>query len=302
VFRDETATVIRKNLKQEKLAIPENVVIPIEERAKQMFISQYVFGTSPFLDYMQTFYPSGLQDVHLAETVRAVSLAFLSNEVVSTSILLAARKKYGRALSLTNKALRSAESATKDTTLLTVLLLDLFESLANKSQKPSLESESKHIDGAITLVKLRGNEQFNDSIGLRMFLQLSRNVVINCLWREVEVPPELIFLRSSAAEFVDSSDSKWRFSNTMIQYAKLRAAMRTGELSDDETILFARQIDSELIDIYGIIPPDWQASTTNTETPSTTAPKDYFHVYRSHNTYKAWNVLRIVRILLNEVI
>jgi hypothetical protein len=72
IFRDQTATVIQKTLKKEKPTIPATVVIPVEERAKQMFVSQYVFGTSPLLDYMQTFYPGGLQDV-----VRIIGSLFL---------------------------------------------------------------------------------------------------------------------------------------------------------------------------------------------------------------------------------
>lgn len=302
LFRHETEAVTQKFLKQEKPAIPPKIVISVEERAKQMFLSQYVFGTSPLLGYMQTFYPAGLGDVHLAESVKAVYLAFFSTEVVSPSTLQVARKTYGHALSLTNKALQSSESATKDTMLLTVLLLDLFECLANNGQNSSIEFEMKHIDGALALVRLRGHEQFRGSIGLRMFLQLSRNVFIRCLHREVEVPSELMALRSVAAQFVDTRDPKWRFSNAMIEYARLRGALRIREWSDDENIRFAREIDNYLVDIYTSVTPDRESQPANTNDPLCKMRGNGIHLDSSHNIHKTWNSLWLVRILLHDAI
>ena len=267
-----------------------------------MFVSQYVFGARPLLDYMQTFYPGGLQDLHLTESVQAVSLALFSNEFFSSSIIQAARKKYGYALSLTNKALRSARTATNDTMLLTVLLLDLFEGLSKKDHNSSLESETKHIDGAIALVRLRGDEQFHDPIGLRMFVQLSLNVLIRCLQWEVEVSADLISLRIYAAQFVDARDTKWSCSNVMIQYAELRNAMRIGKWSDGEIIRFATVLDTELINICTNMPSDWQFSTIPTPVQLANAFGDFIHVYSSPDICKTWNTIRIVRILLHEVI
>jgi hypothetical protein len=98
-----------------------------------------------------------------------------------------------------------------DTMPLTVILLDLSESLANNDQNSPLKSEMKHVDGALALVRLRGNEQFNDPINLRMFLQLGLNILVRCLQREVEITSELIAPRSIAAQSVDTKDPKWYF-------------------------------------------------------------------------------------------
>ena len=267
-----------------------------------MFISQYVFGTSPLLDYMPTFYPSGLEDVHLTESIRAVGLAFFSNEVFLPSVLQTARKSYCRALSLTNKALQSPQSATKDTMLLTVLLLDLFENLATKDGYSSSESETKHIDGAIALVKLRGKSQFHDAIGRRMFQQLNLKCVVRCLEREVEVPSDFLLLRKYAAEFLDTNDFQWRFSELMIRYAGLKNAIRIGDCSDAQVLRIATEMDCELLNICANMPPEWSFSVENISLPSRNAFGEDVHVYPSHDVRKAWNVVRLTRILLNEVV
>lgn len=304
VFRDQTETVIQKSRKRGKPSIPAAITIPVEEQAKHMFISQYVFGSSPLLDYMPTFYPSGLKDVHLDETIRAVGLAFFSNEVFSPSVLQTARKKYGHALLLTNKALQSPQSVTKDTMLLTVLLLDLFENLVIKDEYSSLEPETKHIDGAIALIKLHRKDQFHNAIRLRMFQQLSTNFLIRCLQREVEVPSDFISLRTYAAKFVDTNDFKWRFSDLMIRYARLRSAIRVGDCSDVQVIQVAMQMDGELLDICTNMPPESNFSIANVSVPVQSANLlwEPVHVYPSHNIRRIWNTIRLARILLNEVI
>ena len=207
-----------------------------------------------------------------------------------------------KALSLTNKALQSKESATKDTMLLTVLLLDLFEWLANNGRNSTAETESRHIDGALALVKVRGREQFKDPVSRRMFLQLSRNVLIRCLQSEVEMPSELISLREIAAQSVDTRDPKWRFSDAMFQYAKLRRAMRTGEWSDDENIRFAMEIDGELVDIHQNMHLDLQAQTTGNYTPSMDVHGDQTHLNSNSSMHMTWNSVWFVRILVNDVV
>lgn len=267
-----------------------------------MFISQYVLGTSAPLDYMQTFYPAGGKDFHFVESITAVWLAFFCNQTLSSSLLHTARKTYGRALSLTKNALQSPESVTKDTTLLTVLLLHLFECLATKDEYSSLESNMTHIDGAIALIKLRGKEQFRDAIGLRMFLQLSLNILVQSLHREVEFPAEFVSLRIYASQFGGANDMKWQFTDLMVRYARLRSAIRLGECPNSEIIQVAKQIDCELLDICTNMPPDWEPVKASPPIQSTTAFLEHCHVYSSHNIRKTWNTIRLVRILVNEVI
>jgi hypothetical protein len=299
VFRDQTEAVIQKTRKpQPKLPIPPFVDDSVELQAKQVFLSQYVFGSIPLLEYLPTFYPRGVSDQHFAESIRALYMVVFSREVFSHSVLQTARRSYGQALSLTNKALQSTQLAMKDTMLLTVLLLDLFENLAPKDEPSSLESEKKHIDGAIAVVKLRGSNQFSEPVSLKMFHLLSRNVLMRCLQRGIAVPQDFISLRTSAAEFVDKEDPKWRFSDLMIQYALLRSVIRSSQCSETQILSTAMQMDEELFKMCSTMPPAWYFSRRNRPNPSKACTE--LHDYPNLTVQKLWNNMRSVRILLNE--
>jgi hypothetical protein len=127
---------------------------------------------------MAQFYDSTLLPEHLTFSIDAVSLAYLSHQTSSDVALMTATEKYVLALRMTNRALQSPEFATKDTTLLSALLLDLFEKITNTSSRHT-KSWVGHVNGALALVKLRGLENFQDPSSLRIMERLSNNLLIS---------------------------------------------------------------------------------------------------------------------------
>ena len=73
------------------------------------------------------------------KTLDTVDLAFLSFYSYDPTASAIGRQRYPSALPLVNAALQSTENATKDTALLAVLLLDLFEKLT-KDNPLSIDS------------------------------------------------------------------------------------------------------------------------------------------------------------------
>ncbi len=110
-FRDETPKVLQKAF---DLEYAPGLNYYVEDRAKHIFVARYVFGDSPPLDWVKPFYPSAGADLYFSHTFRAVSLAYLSNEVHSPAVQEKARKAYCSAQSLTNKALHSQDTAMKN--------------------------------------------------------------------------------------------------------------------------------------------------------------------------------------------
>jgi hypothetical protein len=103
----------------------------------------------------------------------------------------------------------------------------------------------EHLQGALAPVKLRGDQQFQNGTGLRMFTQLCDNVVLGCLEWEVDVPEEVLMLRAQAARFVPPQDLvRWRFAEVMVRYARLTGS-KSAHLSE-AVVLEARELDSEL--------------------------------------------------------
>lgn len=117
-------------------------------------------------------------------SVTAVGLVGVAQMTRSQTALDAARKSYGKALQLTNAALRDQAEAVKDTTMLSVLILGLFEMIGGSSARTT-EAWQKHLNGAAALAKIRGMAQFRSRAGIRMFFMLTQNTMISCIQNEL---------------------------------------------------------------------------------------------------------------------
>jgi hypothetical protein len=175
---NETQAVREKALSQHGYSIESHSLVPsLELQARDAFFAFHVTKVSKSWDFLEPFSDPTRSPEHLALSIDAVSLAYLSYMVTSDVALLEAREKYGLALRMTNKALRSPDLALKDTTLLSALCLDLFEKLTNISQKS--KSWMGHVNGALTLVRMRGLKNFRDPSALRVLARVSNNLLIS---------------------------------------------------------------------------------------------------------------------------
>jgi hypothetical protein len=123
-------------------------------------------------------------------SVTAVGLVGVAQMTRSQAALEAARKSYGKALQLTNAALRDQAEAVKDTTMLSVLVLGLFEMIGGSSARTT-EAWQKHLNGAAALAKIRGMAQFRSRAGIRMFFMLTQNTMISCIQNELPMRTSL---------------------------------------------------------------------------------------------------------------
>lgn len=100
---------------------------------------------------------------------------------------------YAIALTMTNEALKDPAKRFEDETLASVLLLGLYEvgvvspwlvdAPANRGKtigcnsQRSRQSYYNHLQGAISLIEIRGDEQFSSETGLGLFADLRSQVV-----------------------------------------------------------------------------------------------------------------------------
>lgn len=227
---------------QIRLWAEPSLVPCMEDRAKNLFISQYVFCKTGRFPYMEHFWLSRPQHAHLAMSLRAVSLAYLSMELCCDEIQRRARYRYASALRLTNAALQSPHSAMHNATLLTVLLLYLYEKLTRQSVHDA-SGESKHLNGALTLLQLSGASQFGDTIRLGIFRQLSMSILLRCLREGHDIPPALLAIRQS----VTTADDDGRLEGLMARFVALRSSVRKGELVGFEIDHGVKQLDTALV-------------------------------------------------------
>jgi hypothetical protein len=291
----------------QRLKLSRKITFSTESQATCFFMKNYVVGDSRSFEYLQTFYNSGMQE-HLAVSVNAVALATFSYEAQSWELEQKAVRAYAAALHLLNDALRSSDTACNDSTLISVILLDQFEKIMSRRQPRPKKSLTNHINGAASLVRLRGYEQFQSELGLRIFLQISSAVMVSCMQDGTAVPADIIALRSYATNFLDPDDPIWRISQTFIRLVNLYAALKDGTLFEPAAVITAAtHIDEECISILTDLAAKMPYQTIYTRDSTlvwafSLLYEEYYHVYDGYRVAQAWNSVRLGRILLNEVI
>jgi hypothetical protein len=282
--------------------IPQSLDVPTRNQARDLFYYNYVFGALKPFEFLQSFYSPIPKEDHLTASMDAVALAYLNYQQYSPKVQTEARQHYITALRLMNKALGDPKLASKDSTILAILLLDLYEKVTNK--EPHYEGAwAAHLQGALTLVSMRGQEQFDDPMTVRILLRVSTNQIISCIATHRPVPEDVIALRDCIAGHLASpTSSKQKESDLMIEYARLRYKIENEGLQDEEAILLLKALDNRFCKLLTDVRATWQFKTVETSEKSVRHWESHHHIYPCEQIAQVWNVLRVTRILLNELL
>jgi hypothetical protein len=288
-----------------------------EEMAIGFFFSNYVIGvqgpTRGHLAILYDIYNTYDMDENLFTSMKAVGLAGYSLVAHAPKLMKDARQQYTKALWLTNKALTSLIDAKKDSTLLAVMILGIFETITGCNQR-SLKAWTEHINGSAALVGLRGMEQLKTPAGRRMFIQATSNILTSCIQRQLPVPTHILELRAEAAKYIfelgpeaakhfQTVQLGWFVHENMIALANFCSQTRSGAVSDPQVILSrALEIDGALLGVFSDIPPCWEYEIMFTDTNNDIVYNGCYHVYYDYGVAQLWNAMRTIRILLNEQI
>lgn len=302
-IQNESESTRKKALTKKPVPVqkPRSLPLSLDTQARDTFFAYHVTGTSKTWDFLQPFYHPTDSPEHLTLAIDAVSLAYLSQQLLSEAAKVAARQRYISALRMTNKALQCPKVAAKDTTLLATLLLDLFEKIIN-NQPRVIESWAGHIKGALALVELRGLGQFQDANAVRVLVQLSTNVLINCVATRSSAPRELKELRAYVTRLLDATDPKWRLMDLMVEYIDLQADVSKSYLSTSLAVQTSLELDLKYAALALDLPQAWKPQTTIVDHPSDRLFEQHYNTYGDRHITQPLNVLRLIRIFLNEFI
>jgi hypothetical protein len=300
-IEDESKSVARKALKNTPPVILQYLPLSLDLSARDAFFACYVPDTSKYWHFLKTYYLPADSPPHLKLAIEAVSLAYLWHQVYSDVALATARQKYVSALRTTSKLLRSPTEATKDTTLMMVLMLDIFEKIMG-CQRQNGSSWKCHVNGALALVNLRGLENFQEYSSMRILLRLGTDHVGDCITSFSPVLGEWVAVSAYAAKQLglDAQDINWRLSQMMVGFANLRSEIWTGTLPNDECIAKSLAFDLKLQALEADTPSSWQYSSTLLDQKSERTFNLHFDSYPSRSARYGRNILRIVRMLVNE--
>lgn len=186
------STSLSRSLESEALAdssvmIPQTILQSQEEHALCFFFSEYILtsrhpeASQGYLGYLEKFYTNAKRDSPITAATSAIALAAFSAIPGKRELRLQARRQYGEAVSRLKLAISDPVQARSDGTLISVLLFGLFESLTCNVQ--SLANWGKHNDGAVALVKARGDSIFENPVSRQLFFVTRDQTVLNHISR-----------------------------------------------------------------------------------------------------------------------
>ncbi|EQB50895.1 hypothetical protein CGLO_09634 [Colletotrichum gloeosporioides Cg-14] len=283
-----------------------------QERGTAFFFSRYVSvdENACYQNYDFVFdiwrpasmLPSRQVDGVMA-SMTAVGLAGLADLTKCHRTMDWARRSYGTALRLTNDALRDPSEAVKDTTMLSILVLNTYEMLTGRSPQ-TVRAWQEHLNGASALAKMRGLAQFRSRAGVRMFIMLTHIALTSCIQRSLPMPPSLVELRNQLGMLSPPGDPNWRMSGPIYRVMQLRHDIKRGKLRQTEAIVDQlAKVDNEFVDIIADLPESWHYRLVNLS-QSHPAVFDGFHchVYPALGLAATWNGIRSLRMLVHETI
>ncbi|KAK0628002.1 White-opaque regulator 1 [Lasiodiplodia hormozganensis] len=239
-------------------------------------------------------------DPHLFTSMKAVGLIGLYRHSHNPEFEKLAWRRYLDAIRVTNEALRDPAVATKDSSLLAVIILGLFESISGRTRQ-SLEAWENHVNGAAALISLRGRRQLETAVGRRMLMQITSSLLISCLQRDVPFPEPIkeIMLDTTTDNFIDRTNPLYRLREIMVSVADFRAQWRQGVVWDCRAIVKrSRELDNEMTTLISTLPKSWLYSVVHTSDDPEIVVNGYYHIYPSFWQAQVWNSMRTCRLLL----
>ncbi|KAK1832300.1 sterol uptake control protein 2 [Podospora conica] len=297
------------------LALVYNLTPTLQENGTGYFLSRYVnmeeTACHQKFDFLRDVWkpvssaPDQEVDGVLA-SMTAVGLMGLANLhrtnlAMARDYMEAAQKSYGTALRLMNRALASPAESMHDSTMLTILILGVFE-MMNEDAPPTttITAFQEHVNGAAALAVMRGPSQFHTPAGRRMFAMLLQRVVISCIQRAAPVPAPLIALfHASVAPLPPTDPTVW-ITTTTFSLLALRASIRT--LTPIQLVDALLALDAHYTALTSTMPPSWHYKTYRLTRRHPAVLASHCHLYPSLWHATAWNALRTARILVLETL
>lgn len=266
----------------------------LDQHAQGFFFTNYVLNsTSPTYDDL---------DANLSNCLKAVGVAGIASTNRSSTMDREASKRYIIALRSTNMALRSSVETRKDSTLLAVLLLSMFETVDRNTPRPML-SWTEHVKGAALMLSLRGATQFRTLAGFRMFVQAAYCYTHTCIAQKIHVPQELNALVKEGAKHVSVKDPTWKLLEAMVLYADLAASIADSTLNNHKVVIEkSLDIDAKARAVMSETNEDWAYEILPTQFNSWVFYLDHYHTYPTYLAVTTWNSIRQLRLMLHMTI
>ena len=266
------------------------------------FMSYYCTGVDQpsiqSVEYQQHLSTHGFHPL-VATSMTALGIAGVANLYMDTRLKSEATRWYLEAINMANMAISSPEEVKADSTLTSVNLLSMFEATFNDK---SLAGWSNHVDGAASLIRMRGMDQFSTPAGQRMYLHTIGLLTMNCMGKGIPLPQYVHDLNTEVIKHLDTKDPRNRFFFLHIKTIDLRARILNQEaFSLADIIESALELDDVAVNIFKDQGPDWDYDVVPCEEQEC-CYENFYHVYPTATAAQTWNWVRYNRIYFHDII
>ncbi|OJJ42474.1 hypothetical protein ASPZODRAFT_137280 [Penicilliopsis zonata CBS 506.65] len=313
VFRDQTKQTITRSRKKEAEKTASSTKDhdsprpvcglgpSVDEIGVNYFLRNFVVGgQSPahgFLNYIPTVFSADGEHRTLVASLAAVGLMAMAGQ--QPELTSHARLKYSEAIHNINRALASPVESVKDSTLMSVISLGVFEHIS------SFESWVRHVEGAAALVVARGRSQFSNPAAILMFNQVRADMVVACIQRIQPFPADMWELQEEASRRMQGSSAFWSLGVLATRCVNLlwSVTFNGGKTAWCDLLDVGTRLQDELEDVAGILAV--QAPYTTTRDVAGDPEIVYngrIDLYSTSWTIRLWNHARILRIITGEIV
>ncbi|KAH8716814.1 hypothetical protein GQ44DRAFT_404301 [Phaeosphaeriaceae sp. PMI808] len=280
-----------------------HILAPLIDQGINFFMNNYALGVDqpPITskDYHKYLSTNGFHPL-IATTMTALGIAGVANIYMDTALKQEATRWYLNSIKMANAALCSLQDVRNDSTLVAVNLLSIFEATFNDR---TFSGWSNHVDGASSLIRLRGKDQLNSPAGRRLYMHTMALYTINCMGKGEPIPDDFRELDREIVKHLDTKDPRTAFYFLQQETNDLRATMLSQPTLDLRNIIEkARELETSAASIFERLEGDWQYETVPSFGQIPGVFGDYYHVYPTHSTAQTWNWVRYNRIYLHDII
>ncbi|KAE9363957.1 hypothetical protein N431DRAFT_550626 [Stipitochalara longipes BDJ] len=223
------------------------------------------------------------------------------------------RRRYSQSLAAMNAAIRDPVKVKSDDTLYAVLLLSGYETITFDSE--ALFGWGTHIDGAASLLRSRGIENFSTPFACNMFLFIRRNAIQSHL--QISKPIDPIF--DGFAEMLSLYEN---FEDRLLSKAMRIPALQSlaNNLLSQPSWAVDFSVASELIEATETLDGElahWARCISKTrsyttvmrmsysstrENPTSSFVPNQIHRYSDFYAARVWNLYRVYRLILQSIL
>jgi hypothetical protein len=308
VFRDQTDHTIKRSRERKSKSATHDLASPArrlnpnaDEIGVNYFLRNFVTGQSSSrgcLNYIPSVYRDDGEHPTLVASMAAVGLVALANSTRQPQLANLARAKYTEAIGKVNTALASPVESVKDSTLMSVISLGVFEHVSEH------ESWVRHVQGAAALVVARGKSQFTSPATILMFNQVRADLVLACVHGAKPFPDDMIELQQEAANHTDASGAFWLLGVLGTWCANLLMGVRenTGEIPWSEYLEEATLMEREFQHALKLLAIEEPYTTTQVSGAPELIYNGRVDLYKDPWAIRLWNNLRNLQMIVCEIL